>query len=51
MINYSDFPLPLAEHQYAVIDRIRQPELPDTCHGAETELVSPMLAPQARLYP
>lgn len=49
MINYLENPLPLADHQYAVIDRIRVPELPE--HWPHIELVSPMLAPQAHLYP
>lgn len=49
MINYSEHPLRLAEHQYAVIDRMRVPELPEG--WPLIELVSPMLAPQAHLYP
>lgn len=49
MINYLEHPLQLADHQYAVIDRMRVPELPES--WPHIELVSPMLAPQARLYP
>ncbi|HBO0703367.1 TPA: DUF4123 domain-containing protein [Enterobacter kobei] len=49
MINYLEQPLPLANHQYAVIDRTRVPELPES--WPHIELVSPMLAPQAHLYP
>lgn len=48
-IDYLESPRPLEEHQYAVIDRLRIPVLPEgwPC----IELVSPMLAPQAHLYP
>ena len=49
MINYSERPLQLVEHQYAVIDRMRLAELPEG--WPLIELVSPMLAPQAHLYP
>ncbi|HGH4676151.1 TPA: DUF4123 domain-containing protein [Enterobacter bugandensis] len=49
MINYLEQPLQLADHQYAVIDRMRVPELPES--WPLIELVSPMLAPQAHLYP
>lgn len=49
MINYLEHPLQLADHQYAVIDRMRVPELPEC--WPRIELVSPMLAPQAHLYP
>lgn len=49
MINYLEYPLQLADHQYAVIDRMRVPELPES--WPHIELVSPMLAPQAHLYP
>lgn len=49
MIHYLEQPLPLASHQYAVIDRMRVPELPES--WPYIELVSPMLAPQAHLYP
>lgn len=49
MINYLEQPLQLADHQYAVIDRMRVPELPES--WSHIELVSPMLAPQAHLYP
>ncbi|MBW4200178.1 DUF4123 domain-containing protein [Enterobacter cloacae subsp. cloacae] len=49
MINYLEYPLQLADHQYAVIDRMRVPELPE--NWPHMELVSPMLAPQAHLYP
>lgn len=49
MINYLEHPLRLTEHQYAVIDRMRVPELPEG--WPLIELVSPMLAPQAHLYP
>ncbi len=48
-ISYLANPLPLGEHQYAIIDRILVPELPES--WSPVELVSPMLAPQARLYP
>lgn len=48
-IDYLTHHQPLAEHQYAVIDRIRVPKLPDS--WPLIELVSPMLAPQAHLYP
>lgn len=48
-ISYPTAPLPLAEHQYAVIDRMRVPTLPEG--WPHIELVSPMLAPQAHLYP
>ncbi|KEY58778.1 DUF4123 domain-containing protein [Serratia sp. DD3] len=48
-INYLQPSLPLAEHQFAVIDRRRHPELPK--EWQLIELVSPMLAPQAHLYP
>lgn len=49
MINYQERPLELADHQFAVIDRIRVPELPE--NWPHIELVSQMLAPQAHLYP
>lgn len=49
MINYLEHPLQLANHQYAIIDRMRVPELPES--WPHIELVSPMLAPQAHLYP
>lgn len=49
MIHYLEQPLQLADHQYAVIDRMRVPELPEC--WPQIELVSPMLAPQAHLYP
>lgn len=48
-IDYATRPLPLSAHQYAVVDRRRVPELPDG--WPLIELVSPMLAPQAHLYP
>lgn len=48
-ISYLAQPLPLAEHHYVIIDRVRVPELPEGL--SPVELVSPMLAPQARLYP
>lgn len=41
--------LSLGEHQYAVIDRLRVSELPES--WPLIELVSPMLMPQAHLYP
>jgi len=41
--------LSLGEHQYAVIDRLRVPELPES--WPLIELISPMLMPQAHLYP
>ncbi|EPK7282847.1 DUF4123 domain-containing protein [Citrobacter farmeri] len=41
--------LSLGEHQYAVIDRLRVSELPIS--WPLIELVSPMLMPQAHLYP
>lgn len=49
MINYLEHPLQLTKHQYAVIDRMRMPELPES--WPHIELVSLMLAPQAHLYP
>lgn len=39
----------IGAHQYAVIDRLLVPELPDS--WPVIELVLPMLAPQAHLYP
>lgn len=48
-IDYLAHPQPLADHQYAVIDRVRVPKLPKS--WPLIELVSPMLEPQARLYP
>lgn len=48
-IEYLEPHLPLAEHQYAVIDRMCVSQLPND--WPVIELVSPMLAPQAHLYP
>lgn len=48
-IPYLAEPLPVADHEYAIIDRMRFPELPGS--WPLIELVSPMLAPQAHLYP
>ncbi|MTD29076.1 DUF4123 domain-containing protein [Erwinia sorbitola] len=48
-IRYRTLHLPLGEHQYAIIDRQRISELPDS--WPVTELILPALAPQAHLYP
>lgn len=48
-MRYLEHHLPLADHQYAVIDRMRVPEFPE--NWPLIELISPMLAPQAHLYP
>ncbi|WP_072933776.1 DUF4123 domain-containing protein [Nissabacter archeti] len=48
-INYLEHHRSLEKHQYAVIDRARLPVLPG--NWPYLELVSPMLAPQAHLYP
>lgn len=47
--HYRSAPLALTEHQYLVIDRMRAGTLPDTLQL--TELVTPLTAPQAHLYP
>lgn len=46
---YRPEPLPLSAHQYLVIDRLSAGTLPDTL--PLTELVTPLTAPQAHLYP
>ncbi|MIE71831.1 DUF4123 domain-containing protein [Salmonella enterica subsp. diarizonae] len=46
---YRPEPLPLSAHQYLVIDRLSAGPLPDTL--PLTELVTPLTAPQAHLYP
>ncbi|HHC4814413.1 DUF4123 domain-containing protein [Klebsiella michiganensis] len=46
---YRPEPLPLSAHQYLVIDRLSAGALPDTL--PLTELVTPLTAPQAYLYP
>ena len=48
-IQYLDKHRPLGKHQYAVIDRMKVPVLPE--HWPCTELISPVLAPQAHIYP
>ncbi|MCZ4673732.1 DUF4123 domain-containing protein [Citrobacter sedlakii] len=46
---YRPDPLPLSAHQYLVIDRLSAGVFPDTL--PLTELVTPLTAPQAHLYP
>ena len=46
---YRPEPLSLSAHQYLVIDRLSAGALPDTL--LLTELVTPLTAPQAHLYP
>ncbi|EQB98436.1 DUF4123 domain-containing protein [Photorhabdus temperata] len=49
MTHYLTRPLEFAEHQYVLIDRVLVPQLPEDL--PVIEVVSPLLAPQAHLYP
>ncbi|MCC8457435.1 DUF4123 domain-containing protein [Photorhabdus aegyptia] len=49
MTHYLTEPLAFTEHQYALIDRVVVPQLPEVL--PVIEVVSPLLAPQAHLYP
>jgi len=49
IISYLEHHRPLEKHQYAVIDRGRLPTLPG--NWPYLELVSPIVSPQAHLYP